>query len=228
MSYGIPGQGRMGPLVPGQAPIAPMQVPKAIRRIGEQAIWSSQRYANATAVANTANRLFTTPRGQVGQGFAAALTLAETSLKEGGRIPAQFAFTVDGVSCQLYNQDSSPVVYQDVANATNNGVLQWDFVQTQFDIAPVALIGAGGGPYGDTADTGAVDGGFGSRVVVNNGNGALWVYRAYPVLLPADSTFAIIFTWGSGAAVIDGGLQNAALIARVSLLGRFQTAIAVG
>lgn len=231
MSWGIPGSAFLPPPIPGQSIQAPMQVPKAIRRVGEQAFWSSFRYPATTGVATTTDRLFTTPQGQQGQGFGVALSIADTNLKEGGRIPAQFAFTVDGIACQAYYQDNSPVVHEDIANVQNQCVLRWDFIQTQFEIAPAILVGAGGGIFGTTADTGAADGGNGSRTALNNGNGQLWVYRQMPVLLPSNSTFAIQLAWGSNATAIDGGSTHAlqtSLILRVSLLGRFQTAIAVG
>ena len=226
--YGIPGQAILPPPQAG-SPMSPMNVQKNIVRIGEQAFWSSQRYADGAAVASTTDRLFSTPRGQVGQGFAAALTLPETNLKEGGRIPSQFAYDVEAIAVQPYYFDNFPLGAGDLRNMMNHGVLLWDFVQTQIEIAPISLIGAGGGAFGSTADTGAVEGGLGGgRVNLNNGSGQLWVYRRHPVLLPSNSTFALLVSWGGSATVIDGSLNNSALIARVVLLGRFQTAIATG
>jgi len=229
MAYGIPGNSFLPPPTPGQM-YAPMQVPKAVRRIGEQGFWSTHQYAPAQPLANSEFRLFTAPLGQVAQGFAAPLSIGETNLKEGGRIPAQFAFTVDGVACQIYYADSAPMTYTDLAIARNDCVLQWDFVQTRFDIAPIALIGEGGGVFGSTADTGAVDGVNGSREALNNGGGQLWIYRRYPVLLPSNSTFAIVTSFGSGPGAIafNGGTTVSNVNIRISLLGRFETAIAVG
>jgi hypothetical protein len=228
--YGIPGSAFLPPPFPGQI-VAPMEVPKAIRRVGEQAFWSTQAYAAAAAVANTTQRLFTTPLNQAGQGFA-VMSLAETNLLEAGRVPSQFAFTVDAVACQIYMQDSSVVFYEDVANLVNDGVLSWIFTQTNFEIAPCALIGAGGGVFGATSDTGGVDGAgpAGSREALNNGNGNLWVYRRYPVLLPSNTTFSIGLTWGINANPFTGG-SNVVLSptnVRVSLVGRFEVAIASG
>lgn len=225
-AYGIPGQAILPPPTAGQ-PMSPMHVQKNIVRIGEQAFWSSQRYADAAVVASTEDRVFTTPRGQVGQGFVVGLSIAETNLKEGGRIPSQFAYDVEAIAVQLYYQENFPMVGADLRNVLNHLVLLWDFTQTQIEIAPVSLIGAGGGIFGDTADTGAVEGGLGgSRMNLNNGNGQLWVYRRHPVLLPSNSTFALLLRWGVGATVIDGGNNASDLIVRVILLGRFQVAIA--
>ena len=228
MSYGMPGAAYMPPPRPGMAMNAPMQLPKAVRRIGEQAFWSSQRHLNAVALTLNQTRLFQTPLGGTGQGFGAPLTLAETNLREGSRIPASFAFTCDAVALQAFNQDSSPIVYQDIANVTNQAVLSWFFTQTQFEIAPVSLIGAGGGVFGATADTGGADGALGSRIALNNGNGQLWVYRQMPVLLPSNSTFTLLLDFGVNAIAPDGGPTAANLITRCCLLGRFQTAIAIG
>lgn len=226
--YGIPGSAILPPPQAG-SPLSPMHVQKNIVRIGEQAFWSSQRYPDATAVVNTTDRLFTTPRGQVGQGFAAGLSIAETNLKEGGRIPSQYAYDVEAIAVQPYYFENFPMVGADLRNLLSHCVLLWDFVQTQIEIAPISLVGAGGGIFGDTADTGAVEGGLGgSRVNINNGNGQLWVYRRHPVLLPSNSTFALLLSWGAGATVIDGGNNASAMIVRVILLGRFQTAIATG
>ena len=226
--YGIPGSAFLPPPVPGQM-VASMEVPKAIRRVGEQAFWSTQAYVAGNAVALTTQRLYTTPLNQAGQGFG-VMSLAETNLIEAGRIPSQFAFTVDAVACQIHMQNNQVAFYEDVSNLVNNGVLSWFFTQTQFEIAPCALIGAGGGVYGTTSDTGGVDGGgaSGSREALNNGAGNLWVYRRYPVLLPSNTAFSVGITWGGGALPFIGGAAAAATNVRVSLVGRFEVAIASG
>ena len=226
--YGIPGSAFLPPPVPGQM-VAAMEIPKAIRRVGEQAYWSTQAYVAGVAVGGQTSRLYSTPLNQAGQGFA-VMSLAETNITEAGRIPSQFAFTVDAVACQIYNQNSQVIFYEDVANLTNNGVLSWMFTQTQFEIAPCALIGAGGGPFGATSDTGGVDGAgaAGSREALNNGNGNIWVYRRYPVLLPSNTGFNVGLTWGVNSIVFSGGAAAAATNVRVSLVGRFEVALASG
>tara|TARA_R110002126_G_scaffold4536_16_gene23912 strand:- start:4178 stop:4819 length:642 start_codon:yes stop_codon:yes gene_type:complete len=213
-----------------------MNVQKSIVRIGEQAFWSAQRYPDTTAVASTTDRLFTTPRGQVGQGFAASLTLPETNLKEGGRIPSQYSYDVEAIAVQPYYFDNNQLATvgggTDLINTLNHCVLLWDFVQTQIEIAPVSLIGGGGGIFGGIAGAGG-DATAGVATTfsgdVGNGNGQLWVYRRHPVLLPSNSTFALLLSWGGSAQPIGAGLGLAHdLILRVVLLGRFQTAIATG
>jgi len=214
----MPGQGEAG-----------MELPKAVVRVGEQAMWSTQQTANAAALANTQGRVFTVQRGQIGQGFGAALTLPETSLKEAGRVPGGYAYDVFAIACQIYYPDQWNVVTEDLNNLLNNCVLSWDFLQTLIDVAPVSLIGAGGGVFGSTADTGAAEGSVhGSRVALNNGNGQLWIYRLHPVMLSANATFAMVLTWGANATVVDGGTNNSAQNIRICLMGRFKTAIAVG
>ena len=106
MSYGIPGVPMLPPGGPGISSV-PMELPKDVVRVGEQALWStSQLGPAAAALANTTTRLFTTPLGQVGQGFAAALTLSETNLKEGGRIPGRTQLRL--LRCGVYFPAGQP------------------------------------------------------------------------------------------------------------------------
>ena len=88
----------------GLPPSVPFEQPKNLFRYGEQTLWSTQLHAGAAgavALANGTYRLFTTPLGQVGQGFTNSLTIGETNLKEGGRIPSGIAYDVFGVACQI-------------------------------------------------------------------------------------------------------------------------------
>jgi hypothetical protein len=223
--YGAPGQ-----IVASGNPaaLAPMQLPKTIVRIGEQAIWSTQQYADAQAMARNEDILFSTPQNGTGQGFAAPLSLAETNLREASRIPGGYAFTVQAIALQTYYSDQFAIVRADIANLVNNCVPQWSFLQVRIEIAPAQLIGAGGGVYGDTADTGAAEGGAGgSRIALNNGNGQVWVYRSHPVALPANSTYNIVLSWGANASAVDGGSNNSSQNVRCVLLGTFESAIPI-
>jgi len=227
MPYGAPGAYTMPP-IPHQQ-YAPMSVPKNVIRVGEQALWSTQQYADAAALASTEQRLFVTPRGQTGQGFGVGLSLAETNLREGARIPGGYAYDVHGIAVQPYYSDQFPIVGGELRNIQNNLVLVWDFLQTRIEIAPVSLIGGGGGIFGSTADTGAAEGGTGgSRIALNSGAGQLWVYRLHPVALPANATYALLYSWGVAATVVDGGGNNSNLNLRTVLIGRYQTAIEIG
>ena len=212
----------------GGAQLAPMNLPKSLVRIGEQAIWSTQQYADGATIARNEDTLFSTPKNATGQGFAAPLSLAETNLVEASRIPGGYAYTVQAIAIQTYYADQWAIVRADVANLVNNCVPLWAFLQVRIEIAPAQLMGAGGGVYGDTADTGGADGGSGgSRTALNNGNGQVWVYRNHPVALPAGSTYNLVLAWGANASVVDGGANNSAQNVRAVLLGTFESAIPV-
>ena len=221
--YGFPGV----PLVqPGQGTSVPLELPKEVLRVGEQAIWSTSRIA-AGAVASQQFRLFSTPLGQQGQGFAAAMSIAETNLKEGGRIPSGLAFDCLGIAFipQGGDTDAAHVadVTQDVQTFLRHGVLSWDFLQTVIDIAPCSLIGQGGGV--NAMRLGANQGAAAAADVnvAVNGFGGLWVYRKFPVALPANSTFNVVLRMGANAPA-----TTALYDAKVALIGAFKTAIEIG
>lgn len=208
---------------------APMRLPTELKRYYEGDLWSTFYFANAAALASTSNRLFSTPIGQQGQGFPAQLTQAETNLREAGRVPSGFAFTVKSVAVELKYDDNWGVVRTDILNTQMYGVVSWSFLNTDIEIAPIQLIGAGGGVFGSTADTGAADGGNGgSRTVLNNGAGQVWNYSSLAVLLPANTTFNLIAGFGAGATVVDGGANSSNLLLRLHLLGMTTTAVPVG
>ena len=245
--YGVPGI----PMLPpdGGASMAfPLEQPKNLFRYGEQTIWSTQMFqgsaGGAVALANGTFRVFTTPLGQVGQGFGNALSIAETNLKEGGRIPSGVAYDVFGIACHIMTATAvadtgtlSPPLNGTVLGATNSGtqlavnitnnlVLTWDFTQTQVDVAPASLIGAGGGIFGcitvNDGDAGALD----ARGAENNGNGSLWLYRKHPVALPGNSTFAMLLRFGSRVAPLAQSQFSAAV--KVTLLGYYKNVIEIG
>ena len=203
---------------------------KRIVRFGEQALWSSFAYPDTTALASTSNRTFVTPRGSTGQGFAAALSRAETNMEEGGRIPGGYAYTVGAIALQPYYLDSTPICGADIRNVTQNCVLIWTFLQVEIVISHATLIGAGGGIFGTTnIDPAAPLGGTGgSSVALNNGAGQLWNYQVVPVELPANTTFALVQEWGSSAIAVDGSAGNSTLVVRNTLLGVYKSAIPVG
>lgn len=227
MSFGMPTIAQLQ-AVGGQAP---MDLPKELRRKGEQTFWSTQSYTDGATLAGVVSKIFSTPIGQVGQGFSSALSRAETNMDVGGYISGGLAFAVNAVSAYPYYSAAAgqrQISRADVANFVNNCVLQWVFLNTYIDIAPGELVGAGGGIFGATADTGALEGGAGgSRFAFNNGNGQLWGYQYNPVLLPATTAFGINLIWGDLASVVDGGLGNNNMLIRVGLVGQFQTAVPV-
>ncbi|MDQ8157719.1 MAG: hypothetical protein P3A33_09870 [Gemmatimonadota bacterium] len=236
--YGVPGIPMVGG---GQAGVPPVsfELPKNVFRFGEQTLWSSQFFAGNSALANGTFRMFTTPLGQQGQGFAAAMSISETNIKEGGRIPSGIAFDTFGIAVQQIatsnQQDVGTNVgvavdtaaeITDLVNLQNNGVIVWDFTQTQVEVCPVMLAGSGGGAFGtlsasqDPAAVGAVTASLGN---VSNGNGSIWLYRKHPVALPGNSTFSIVLRFGSRAATV----QANGLIVRVVLLGYYKNVIEI-
>lgn len=204
------------PTGPGVSSV-PMELPKDVVRVGEQALWSTARLA-AAALVNTTTRLFTTPLGQQGQGFAAGLTLSETNLKEGGRIPAGLAYDTYGIACIIQPSGALFLNNRDAQNIYNNGVLSWDFLQTVIDVAPVSLVGAGGGLFGMSLD----QGGAATQSLINNGAGGLWVYRRFPVSLPSNSTFNMLLRFGQGAQAL-----NQITDIKVVLVGGYRQAVEI-
>jgi hypothetical protein len=217
-------------------PPTPFQQPQSLFRFGETSLWSTQLIAGGTALANQNFRLFTTPIGQVGQGFGGALTISETSLKEGGRVPAGVAYDVFGVSAQILGSGTDAGValdlpidsaarIQNLVNVQNNGVLQWSFIQTDIDICPVYLAGSGGGTGGAVSQNAA----GANSGNLNNGFGSVWMYRKHPVQLPGAQTFAIRLSFGGGAGVTNNLAAGAgALAIRVVLLGYYKNVIEIG
>lgn len=220
------------------SPDVPFDQPKSLFRFGETTIWSSYLFTGSSVIANSVNRLFSVARGSSGQGFTNSLSIAETSLKEAGRVPSGVAYDVFGLACQIEKADAAddsgdigaPIdtdaTISDLLNIQSNGVLSWDFTQTVVEICPVSLAGAGGGAFGSLA---IADGGVAPAAVsnvghMNNGNGQVWMYRKHPVALPGNTTFAVNLTFGSRAAAIS---TNSVLV-RVVLLGYYKNIIEIG
>jgi len=210
-----------------QIPSVPFQTPTNLFRFGEQSIWSTALLP--TVIANTQTRIFSTANGQVGQGFALALSIAETNLKEGGKTPAGVAYDVFGVASEIVSvlagtenlaqAANTAALVQDSLNIQHNAVLSWDFTQTVIDICPVTLAGAGGGLFGALSTT------QNNTAVghMSNGNGNIWMYRKHPVALPGNSAFGVLIRVGSRAPNLS---QVASL--RVSLLGFYKNIIEIG
>lgn len=208
---------------------AGMRLPTEVKRYYEGDLWSTHAFADGAALANQTFEVFTTQRGQQGQGFAAALSIAETSMREGGRIAAGLAYTVRQVAVEPSYNDNWAIVRAELQNLANYLVPIWSFLNTEIEISTASLIGQGGGIFGSTADTGAADGGAGgSRIALNMGAGQTWVYHELPVLLPANTTFSVLLRFGSGALVVDGGTNNSTLRIRVHLIGVATSAIPQG
>jgi len=234
--YGAPGSIVLGPDTgSGALPAVPLDLPKPLFRFGEQALHSTALLTAGVNPSNNVIRTFSTPIGQVGQGFVQPLSISETNIKEGGRIPAGVAYDVFGLAYQpAFNSGAAESAIavatlngavdtaadvQDLLNVTTNVVLSWDFTQTQVDICPAVLVGAGGGAYGAISQNAA----GANSGHMNNGNGSVWLYRKYPVALPGSSTFGILFRFGSRCAV-----QTSQVALRVVMLGYYKNIIEIG
>lgn len=238
--YGVPGisafSAGLPSLAAGGPPPVSFDLPKNVYRFGEQTLWSTLFLAQGAAVANGVNRVFTTPLGQQGQGFGAALSIAETNLKEGGRIPSGIAFDAFGISVSVAHSAlatdtgaiatpiDSAVTIGDLNNVITNSVITWDFTQTQVDVCPTNLAGAGGGVFGALAATSADASAAQQIGSMQNGNGSVWLYRKHPVALPGNSTFSILIRFGSRAPAIGA---SGSVAVRVVLLGYYKNVIEV-
>ena len=237
--YGIIEQGSTG-----LPPSVPFEQPKNLFRYGEQTLWSTQLHPAGSTLANGSFRLFTTPLGQVGQGFSNSLSIGETSLKEGGRIPAGIAFDIYGIACQvgraegaessgtnalLGDRISTDVQVGILGSIQQNGILSWDFTQTQVEIAPIEMIGAGGGTYGSVAMDNAAAGAASTSGNLQNGAGSVFLYRKHPVALPGNSTFSILLRYGSRAGAIPNAGDNTQdYFVKVILMGYYKNVIEIG
>ena len=229
-NYGVPGSGFFSADSGVSLPPVPLDQPKNLYRFGEQTIWSTQFLAATVGIANNTFRTFATPQGQNGQGFA-PMSIGETNLKEGGRIPSGVAYDVFGIACHVAAATTNanialPIdtdaLIGDLLNIQTNGILTWDFTQTQVDIAPIVLVGAGGGAFGAVGGTNATPIGH-----MNNGAGSVWMYRKYPVALPGNSTFSILLRFGNGAPAISGG-AGTGIAVKVVLLGYYKNIVEIG
>lgn len=228
--YGIPGNSFVTPPPGAGAQTASLVPQQDVVRVSEKALYSTYLYTAGQTLAGFQGRFFSTQKGQVGQGFGQALSIAETNMREGGRIQSNEAFDIAAISLLPYYFDTTPIVYEDIANVLFQSALLWDFSTTTLEIAPCHLIGAGGGVFGATADTGAAEGtggnASGSRIALTNGSGFLWIYRMVPMTLSAGTTFTVVQAFGDQAPVVFGGPNTSDLAVKISLLGKYQTALA--
>ena len=213
-------------------PAVPFDQPKNIFRFGEQAIWSTQLLASGSVLDNSTERLFSTAIGGTGGGFTNPLSISETNIKEGGRVPSGSAYDVFGIACQILASDNtadtgdfdtniaSAALTQDLLRINQNGCLAWDFLQTQVNICPVMMAGAGGGAFGSVSTGNAADIGH-----LNNGAGNIWMYRKHPVALPGSATFNVLLQFGSRTGAIGAGNSFGV---RVALLGYYKNVIEIG
>lgn len=186
-------------------PPSPLPVmPQSVIRYGEQPIWSTYRLARGTALSHTQHRLFTVPRGQTGQGFTRAISIAETNLWEGGRLPGGMAYDVNTVKIAIYASEG-------VARSLSRSMSwAWDFTQVLVD----------GGLMDDLKrdDAGVLT--------------STTVYLKQPVCLPSNTNFAMLLRFGEATFGMDeDGLVNKLpedVDVRITLFGAFKTVVEIG
>lgn len=216
---GAPGMQTQVAPNPGQA--APMSVPTAVLQEGERALWSGYLLADTTAVANQSYKVFAVAQGGSGQGWTGSLGYPETNMMANNALPAGFSYAVHALAIALYYSDNTSVVLADLLNVQNHMVPFWKFLATEIEIAPARLIGAGGGAFGAVSTT-ATDTTIQSWV---NGNGQIWLYQHYPILLAPQAQFNISYVFGPNASAIDGGTGNSSLAIQTAFLGLFNARI---
>lgn len=233
--YGMPGMASMPSGDTAGPPSVAMDQQTSLFRYGEQSIWSTYFWPANAAVAQSVNRTFQTQIGGTGQGFTRGLTIGETNIKQGGRVPNGIAYDVFGISAHIMaasaatdvaGTDWDATINTDalIQNATNlmyNGVLTWDFTQTRIDVAPLSLCGSGGGVFGSI---GIVSNNEQRAGHLGNGPGSIWLYRKHPVSLPGETTFAMLIQFGNRAAAI----ATAGMGVKISLFGFYKNVIEIG
>jgi len=208
---------------------AGFNLPTNVKRYYEADLWSSYFFRDPPVTSGIERNLFTVANGGTCLGFPQTLSLSETNMAESGRIASGLAYTVRQVAIEPLYDNCYPVVGADLRNLLNNFTPVWKFLNTEVEIATVSLIGQGGGIFGTSADTGAVEGGSGgSRIALNNGAGSTWVYHELPVLLPANTTFKLVLKVGQYGIPIDGGIGNSNLIVRAHCIGVATSAVPEG
>jgi len=183
---------------------------------GASPMWSTHAFASGAHYAGTTSRFFGTARGKVGCGFAEPLSIAETNLKEGSRMPGGYAYDWHGLCVELFGGGPA-----DFAAVQEHGVLSFDFLQTILDIAPIGALhweemGLGRWYF------------RGNKPTVKGDPKKEWPrnvikWEADCVKICANATFGVHLSFGSGMPKLKNDLRM-----RITLLGAFHTAIAIG
>lgn len=225
-ALGIPSTGGNAPNGPGSK--LPGQqgyfsVPTGIQRLFEYGLFSTARYAAATNMnGQQMTRLFSYGQNQVGPGFAGVTSsVSETNVQVGSLAPGNETYEVTALSLEIFGDANVAVLMGDIRAIMRLGVLFWEFGPTTImPIAPIPMIGAGGGIFGFSADTGT------PVTQANNGNGGLWCYQNVVVAIPATQTFAVQIQWGTAGQVAAITLTNATQV-RGTLFNQARVAVPI-
>ncbi len=198
-------------------------VPTGIQRLYEYGLYSAGQFAAATNMTGQATtRLFAYALGQAGPGFAGGVSsVSETNMPVGAIAPGNETYEVTALSFEIHGATNVAPLHLDIRALMRLGVLLWEFgATTIMPIAPIPMIGAGGGIFGATADTGTPTTAF------NNGNGGLWMYQNVVVAIPATQSFAIQAQWGTAHQAVAINLTNITTY-RVTLFNQARVAIPI-
>lgn len=223
-SIGLPSTGGNAPAsrsLPGQQGF--FQVPTGIQRLFEYGLYSSARFAAATNMNGQATtRLFSYAQGQVGPGYAGVnSSISETNVQVGALAPGNETYEVTALSLEVFGDANAAPLMGDIRAILRLGIALWEFGPTVImPISPFPMIGAGGGIFGFSADTGT------PVTQPNNGNGGLWMYQNVVVAIPATQTFALQCQWGSAGQAAAIALTAAVQI-RATLFNQARVAVPI-
>ncbi len=222
---GLPSTGGSAPRGPTPLPHGQgwFAVPTGIQRLYEYGLYSSGRFAAATNLNGQATtRLFTYAQGTAGPGYAGVVSsVSETNQQVGSMAPGNETYEVTAISFEIFGDGNVAPLIGDVRAFMRLGVLFWEFGSTTvMCIAPVPMVGAGGGIFGFSADTGT------PVTQANNGNGGLWMYSNVVVAIPATQSFALQCQWGSAGIAGNTTLTNASQF-RATLFNQARVAVPI-
>ena len=192
MSFGIPGVGAGSSArhIPGQGGFA---IPSGVQRLAEMGLWSTYRFPAGTAITGTVPRLFSVQLGAQGQGFnTAGLSFSETNQQVANQAPGDETYEISAIACEVYGATNVAPLIGDVRLLQRLGAFRWEFGSVLIDVAPLSMVGAGGGIFGFTADTGT------PVTQANNGNCNLWMYSSVVISVPSTQRFALLLPFGTG------------------------------
>jgi hypothetical protein len=117
-------------------------------RCAEIALWSTAHLYAGTDLAGQTYTLFMQPVGET-DAHGRTLEMADTNVKEAGRVPAGIRFDVMRADWKIIPEEGDTEMEQ-LANAfgvsmvdqiRDQGVLEWDFLQTRIALGPLWLGG---------------------------------------------------------------------------------------
>lgn len=196
-------------------------VPTGIQRLYEYGLYSSARFAASATVSGITTRLFTYGQGTQGPGYTAVSSVSETNMQVGAIAPGNETYEVTALSCEIFGDTNVAVLMGDIRLLMRLGVLYWEFGSTTvMCISPIPMIGAGGGIFGFSADTGT------PVTMANNGNGGLWAYQNVVVAIPATQAFAIQSQFGTAGQGTALAVTNATQF-RVTMFNQARVAVPI-